>query len=110
MRQRVGHVLVTCTLATFGGGCTATSQVFNTKNEMCYLSKNHVPYPQSLKKNKNLWPHRSETIGEHITDISIAFHCSINALTFRRHSASQPTNLFLCVISLTIFVVNFSLI
>ena len=30
MRQHVGHVLVTCTLATFGEGCTATSQVFNT--------------------------------------------------------------------------------
>ena len=29
MRRRVNHVLVTCTLATFGEGCTTTSQVFN---------------------------------------------------------------------------------
>ena len=41
MRQRVGHVLVTCTLATFGGGCTATSQVFNSNNgiEFCSSEK-----------------------------------------------------------------------
>ena len=30
--SRVDHVLVTCTLALFGGGCTATSQVFNKIN------------------------------------------------------------------------------
>ena len=30
MKQRVGHVLVTCTLVTFDEDCMTISQIFNT--------------------------------------------------------------------------------
>ena len=45
MRRRVGHVLVTCTLATFGGGCTATFQVFNSMQNCCDCRARVIHYP-----------------------------------------------------------------